>query len=101
MTNAERKTRAYSVEGAGPARLQFRSRNRGYRNENNCEQVEFLRFDRTDGPESGSWTIEWEERGAECVCDRTAFITNRYSDAAEPDESWDLFQRFENGVRSC
>ncbi len=42
------------MDGADPTRLRFDDSNRDYRNENNCEQVQFLRFDRADGSGSGS-----------------------------------------------
>jgi hypothetical protein len=86
--NAEQKTRAYSVSAADPAQLRFDDSHRDYRNENNCEQVQFLRFNRASGIKSGSRVIEWKERGDECGPDRAAVITSRYLDPAEPDEEW-------------
>jgi hypothetical protein len=85
---AEQKTRAYSVSDADPARLRFDDSNRDYRNENNCEQVRFLRFNRATGSESRSRAIEWKERGDQCGPDRAAVITSRYHDPSEPDEEW-------------
>jgi Protein of unknown function (DUF1329) len=86
--NAEQKTRAYSVDDADPEQLRFDESNRDYRNENNCEQVRFLRTDRKDGSESERGAIEWRERGDECGPDRAAVITSRYLSPAEPDEEW-------------
>lgn len=84
----DQKTSAYSIDPANRARLLPDESNRDYRNENNCEHISFLRFDRSPGAEDRKSPLEWKERGDQCGPDRAASITIRYSDPARPDDDY-------------
>jgi hypothetical protein len=84
----DQKTAAYSIEPAHPARLLPDESNRDYRNENNCEHVLLMRFNRSTSGEDRKSLPEWKERGDQCGPDRAASITIRYSDPARPDDDY-------------